>query len=155
MIVSTNFWIYAIISSIIFGFLVGGAQWIILRRYQFGFWRWILVTVISILIANTLLHFIDLPYGGFSWLVIHSIINGTFVGTAQFIILRKKFTNAGHWIPINILAVFFTALISLIVVSDMQGIFNILLNVFSGLIVGLSTGIVLIRLIILNGYSIE
>lgn len=104
----TDFFWYLIMT----GFVVGVAQWLVLRRYlpYAGWWilvsafGWILGTVTSIMtreITAPIIEFFELisEVQGVFWLnVVNGTVYGAVLGVTQWLVLRRHTQRAGWWV---------------------------------------------------------
>lgn len=94
------------------GFVVGVAQWLVLRRYlpYAGWWilasalGWFLGTLVSITTEGITVPVIELLESvirlrGVFWLnVVDGTLYGTVLGAAQWLVLRRHTQRAGWWV---------------------------------------------------------
>jgi hypothetical protein len=97
------------------GIAIGGAQWIVMRRYLPKSVRWITATVVGFLLCLVILVVFNLVgLGGTGiWddLLLLALL-GTAIGTSQWWVLRHQYHNAGMWVLVS--AVGFLAFIWII-----------------------------------------
>jgi len=91
------------------GLVVGGAQWLVLRRLirSFPVWKWLLVNGVAGPLAFILGFAVSNPGGAGSSVLVYAtggFIGGAVLGAAQWLILRRYFKRASLWIAAQAVA---------------------------------------------------
>lgn len=80
------------------GTLIGLGQWIILSRYWGDFNTWPVTTLLGAALAAPIAFALSRDLSEGARQIINFAIIGCLVGTLQWLILRKRFSNAAWWI---------------------------------------------------------
>lgn len=85
-------------NGIVFGAMFGGFQWLVLRRALDGAGWWIAASLIGGTISGATRLVASVPE---AW---SPVVFGTSVGIAQWIVLSRRVSRSGWWIPSSILS---------------------------------------------------
>lgn len=152
------------LAGMVNGAMVGGLQWLALRRtvQQFSGWRWTLATALGTALpwalGMSMRSSLSLSQGNdeavLGAMLLLGVLTGVALGGAQWLVLRRILRQAGWWIPASILAWLQglvvlmsgasliqtqTPLWSLLLISGVTGL-------VIGSLVGIITGIALVGL---------
>lgn len=112
-----NLLLYTLLTVIVSGLIIGGGQWILLRRYFEWPVTWILVYMAGEL-AVTIWSDSTSPFmnsnAAFFIVPLGALIAGVLFGTAQWFVLRKEVYYAGWWIVASAFSWFTRSFLALI-----------------------------------------
>lgn len=152
------------LAGIVNGAMVGGLQWLALRRtvQQLSGWRWTLATALgSALLWALGMSMRSSPHleqgndeAVLGAMLLMGLLTGTALGGAQWLVLRRLLHQAGWWAPASILAWLQGLVVLLGGASLIQAgipLWNLLLvsgvtGLVVGSLVGIITGVVLVGL---------
>jgi hypothetical protein len=80
------------------GTMIGLGQWVVLSRYWGDFNAWPLITLLGAGLAAPLAFVFSLRLSESARQIINFAIIGCWMGALQWLILRRRFANAGWWI---------------------------------------------------------
>jgi hypothetical protein len=129
--------VYPLFVGVVFGGAIGVAQWQAAWRTFSGWHSWIWITILSWVIAEIGLHIFT--ENDYFYLV--RIAFGGFVGTGQWLLLRRRFPQSKWWIPVCMGAWFIASLVYF------MGLPFPYWKFFEGIIMACLTGLGLVQLL--------
>ncbi len=90
----------AALGGLLAGVVIGGAQWLVLRRYLGIDATWVVATASGLALGNTVGAVLTGTGTGIGDLLIIGGMTGIAVGTAQWTLLRERLRYAGLWVPV-------------------------------------------------------
>jgi hypothetical protein len=140
-----------VVGSLVVGALIGSFQWLVLRKHAIH--RWVLATIggvgaAELVVAGlSVFRFAVSPELAFLFIMVPF---PALIGVMQWLVLRRLVSNAGWWVPANIVG-FIVAIcvpLALVLTGVMEGPDTGLLVSILGLpLYGATTGGVLVRLL--------
>lgn len=90
------------IAWFLFGLILGGTQWLVLRRYSTrGGWWWVVATTAGWLVGRMPFFLVTIT---FNWPVVGWAIMGALIGLGQWFIVRRIVAQAYWWVLANVVA---------------------------------------------------
>ncbi len=90
----------AALGGLLAGAVIGGAQWLVLRRHLGIDATWVVATASGLALGNTVGAVLTDTGTGIGDLLLIGVVAGIAVGTAQWTLLRERLRYAGFWIPV-------------------------------------------------------
>jgi hypothetical protein len=88
------------------GFILGAAQWLVLRGHFRGAAWWILATALGWMVGISTGAWLAQQYGlsEFAFGLVTGIVTGLCSGAAQWLFLKRRVMSAGWWLPASLFA---------------------------------------------------
>ena len=94
--------VYTGIFGWFYAFLLGTTQWLVLRQKSFQYHTWVGTTVTGAILYSVVTSLVWSKYSGVWAAVALGALQGAAIGLAQWLLLRRRFSGAGWWIPATI-----------------------------------------------------
>lgn len=104
-----------VLAGVLGGAVMGGIEWLVLRRWFVGGRRWVLASAVSMMVSFTAAWAIGGGIGGSDYAhhalphavdragLMGGVLIGASLGAAQWLVLRSQISTAGWWIVANVI----------------------------------------------------
>lgn len=146
VLVTAVSWAVGVLGGVLFGAVVGVAQWLVLRRHIPRAGWWVLASTVGWFVALNVSGALDRVLDWTLW-YISGAVGGMAVGAAQWLVLRRRVARAGWWM-LPTIAGGCTSWYSTLMLFEINVFLGVVMVEFvSGALYGAITGSVLVWLL--------